>query len=61
MADLVIRQVRSANGSNGAQRETLRSLGLGKIGRSVTHKDNPQTRGMVRRVSHLVELGGKES
>jgi large subunit ribosomal protein L30 len=61
VADLVIRQVRSANGSNKAQRETLRSLGLGRIGKRSTHTDNPQIRGMVRRVEHLVELGEEKS
>lgn len=61
MADLVIRQVRSANGSNTSQRETLRSLGLGRIGKRATHSDNPQIRGMVRRVEHLVELGEEKS
>ncbi len=57
MAELLIRQVRSANGSSPSQRETLRSLGLGKIGRSSSHTDNIQLQGMLRVVSHLVEVG----
>ena len=56
MADLTVRQIRSANGSNSAQRETLRSLRLGRIGRSAKHTDTPQIRGMINRVSHLIEL-----
>jgi large subunit ribosomal protein L30 len=50
----VIKQVRSANGSNGRQRDTLRSLGLRGIGKSVEHEDTPQLRGMVHAVRHLV-------
>jgi large subunit ribosomal protein L30 len=56
MAELSIKQVRSANGSSGAQRATLRSLKLGRIGREAKHADSPQVRGMIRAVSHLVEV-----
>ena len=38
------------------QRATLRALGLGRIGRRVEKNDSPQLRGMVRAVSHLVEV-----
>jgi large subunit ribosomal protein L30 len=51
-----VTQVKSKNGANHAQRETLRSLGLRKIGQSVEVKDNEQTRGMLHRVRHLVEV-----
>ena len=56
MADLVIKQVRSVNGTNPAQRETLRSLRLGRIGRSSKHGDTTELRGMLRVVGHLVEV-----
>ena len=56
MADLVIKQVRSVNGTSPAQRETLRSLRLGRIGRSVERPDSPELRGMLNVVSHLVEV-----
>jgi large subunit ribosomal protein L30 len=56
-----ITQRRSANGANPAQRETLRSLGLRGIGRSVEHADSPELRGMIRVVSHLVESGEVEA
>jgi large subunit ribosomal protein L30 len=56
VADLVIKQVRSANGTNPAQRETLRSLRLGRIGRRVERPDSPELRGMLNVVSHLVEV-----
>jgi len=51
-----ITQRRSANGSNRATRETLRSLGLRGIGRTVEREDGPELRGMLRVVSHLVEV-----
>jgi large subunit ribosomal protein L30 len=51
-----VTQTKSKNGSNHAQRETLRSLGLRRIGQTVDVKDNPQTRGMLHRVRHLVKV-----
>ena len=56
---LVIRQIKSANGANGKQRDTLRSLGLRGINRSVEREDSPQLRGMVHAVQHLVEVEEK--
>ncbi|HWV86867.1 MAG TPA: 50S ribosomal protein L30 [Capillimicrobium sp.] len=53
-----VTQVKSRNGANHAQRETLRSLGLRRIGHTVEVKDNPQTRGMLHRVRHLVKVDG---
>jgi large subunit ribosomal protein L30 len=58
MADVTVTQVRSANGTSPRQRETLRSLKLGRIGRSSTHADSPQLQGMLRVVGHLVEVNG---
>ena len=40
-------------------RRTVRSLGLRKLNRTVVLKDSPTVRGMVNRVSHLLEV--KES
>jgi len=51
-----ITQVKSRNGSDKRQLDTLRSLGLRRIGQTVEVKDNEQTRGMVHRVRHLVEV-----
>jgi large subunit ribosomal protein L30 len=56
MATLVITQVRSANGGSRRQRETLRTLGLGKIGRSSERADDPTVRGLIHSVRHLVEV-----
>jgi large subunit ribosomal protein L30 len=57
MADLHLKQVRSANGASPAQRDTLRSLKLGSIGKKSTMSDSPQLQGMLRVVGHLVEIG----
>jgi large subunit ribosomal protein L30 len=56
VADVVIKQVRSTNGTNPKQRATLRSLRLGRIGRSVQRADTPELRGMLNVVDHLVEV-----
>jgi large subunit ribosomal protein L30 len=56
MADVQLKQVRSPNGASVAQRATLRSLNLGRIGREAKHPDTPQLRGMIRAVKHLVEV-----
>jgi large subunit ribosomal protein L30 len=59
MADVELKQVRSSNGASPSQRETLRSLKLGRIGASSSHADSPQLQGMLRVVRHLVEVGGE--
>jgi len=51
-----VKQIKSKNGANHAQRETLRSLGLRRIGHTVEIKDTPQARGMVHRVRHLIKV-----
>jgi large subunit ribosomal protein L30 len=56
MATLRITQVKSTNGSNPKQRETLRTLGLGKIGRTSEREDHPTVRGLVHSVRHLVKV-----
>jgi large subunit ribosomal protein L30 len=56
VSKLLIIQRRSRNGSDQRQRDTLRSLGLRRIGQSVEHQDTPQIRGMIAKVAHLVEV-----
>jgi large subunit ribosomal protein L30 len=51
-----VTQVRSTNGSNRRQRDTLRSLGLRRIGHTVEVKETPQAKGMVHAVRHLVSV-----
>jgi large subunit ribosomal protein L30 len=56
MADLKITQTRSTIGTKPKQRGTIRALGLGRIGRTVTKPDSPEVRGMISRVPHLVTV-----
>ena len=56
MAEVAIRQVRSVNGASPKQRDTLRALRLGRIGRRSTYADSPHLQGMLRVVEHLVEV-----
>ncbi len=56
MAKLRITQVRSQIGQSERHRGTIRSLGLGKIGRTVEREDSRETLGMLRKVRHLVRV-----
>lgn len=56
MSTLKITQIKSRNGANQRQRDTLRSIGLRKIGHTVEQQDSPQMRGMVHAVRHLVKV-----
>lgn len=51
-----VTQTKSKIGSNKTQLDTLRSLGLRRIGHTVEVQDNPQTRGMLHRVRHLIQV-----
>ena len=59
MSTVRVTQVRSAVGQSQKHRGTLRSLGLGRIGRSVEHTMNPALEGKLRHVAHLVRVEGK--
>ena len=54
--NLVVKQIRSTNGASPRQRDTLRSLRLGRIGRESRRADSPELRGMLRVVGHMVEV-----
>jgi large subunit ribosomal protein L30 len=56
MAALAVTQRKSRNGANKKQLDTLRSLGLRRIGHTVEVKDCDQARGMLHAVRHLVEV-----
>ncbi len=56
MAQLKVTQVKSEIGGKQNQRDTLRSLGLRRIGHTVTKEDRPEIRGMVTTVRHLVTV-----
>jgi len=47
---------RSVIGTRREHRETVRALGLRRIGQRVVRPDTPAVRGMVRAVSHLVSV-----
>ena len=53
---LKVTQVRSAIGTQQRQRDTLRSLGLRRRGRTVIVRDTPATRGRIHAVAHLVKV-----
>jgi large subunit ribosomal protein L30 len=57
MADtLKLRQVRSPKGASQKQRDALRTLGLGRIGKTAERPDDPVVHGQLRRIGHLVEV-----
>jgi large subunit ribosomal protein L30 len=56
MTQLKITQIRSKIGGKHEHRESLRSLGLKRIGHVVVKEDRPEFRGMIRAVRHLVTV-----
>ena len=56
MSQLKVTQLKSTIGEKPAARETVRSLGLKRIGHSVIKDDRPEFRGMMRAVAHLVKV-----
>jgi large subunit ribosomal protein L30 len=56
MGQLKVQQLKSTIGRKANQRETMRSLGLKRIGDTVVKEDRPEIRGMVHTVRHLVTV-----
>ncbi|MFC2711547.1 50S ribosomal protein L30 [Hoylesella oralis] len=56
MATIKIKQIKSRIGAPIDQKRTLLSLGLHKISQIVEVEDTPSTRGMIRKVHHLVNV-----
>ena len=56
MPRLKVTQTRSEIGGKRNHRETLRSLGLKRIGDVVVKEDRPEIRGMIHTVTHLVTV-----
>jgi large subunit ribosomal protein L30 len=56
VSTLKVTQRKSRNGSDKRQLDTLRSIGLRRIGHTVEVNDTPQMRGMLHKVRHLVEV-----
>jgi large subunit ribosomal protein L30 len=59
MGAVRVTQRRSKNGANKKQLDTLRSLGLRRVGHTVEVEDSEQARGMLHAVRHLVEVQEK--
>ena len=56
---VVVKQVRSQIGIMPKTKATMRTLGLRKIGDVNTLPDRPESRGMIARVPHLIEVNRK--
>ncbi|RII25871.1 MAG: 50S ribosomal protein L30 [Geobacter sp.] len=54
--EITIKLVRSHIGKPADQRAVLNGMGLNKLNKSVVLKDTPEIRGMIRKVSHLVNV-----
>jgi large subunit ribosomal protein L30 len=59
MSDLTIQLVKSLNGRLPKHVRIAEALGLRKIRQTVVRKDSPEVRGMVEKISYLVEIKGK--
>jgi large subunit ribosomal protein L30 len=57
---LEIKQIRSAIGRKRDHKDTLRALGITRMGQTVYHDDNPVIRGMVRKISYMLEVAEVE-
>ena len=53
---ITLEQIGSGIGRPGSQRETLKGLGLNRIGRRSSVADTPANRGMIAKVAHLVRV-----
>jgi large subunit ribosomal protein L30 len=56
MKHLRIKLVRSVIGRPQKQREVVKGLGLRRINSEVIREDRPETRGMIRKIPHLIEV-----
>lgn len=56
MSKIIVKQVKSLIGRPESQRKVIASLGLGRIGKTKELDDSPVVRGMIAKVSHLVEV-----
>ena len=61
MGKLKITQVRSSIRQTKRQKATVEALGLRRMHHTVVHEDTPQIRGMINKVSHLVEVSEEDS
>ena len=55
-AEIKITLVRSQIGKPSDQRAVLKGMGLTRMNKTVTLKDTPEVRGMIRKVSHMLRV-----
>jgi large subunit ribosomal protein L30 len=56
MAKIIVKQVKSTIGRPEAQIKVVKALGLGRVGKTKEITDSESVRGMIAKVSHLVEI-----
>jgi large subunit ribosomal protein L30 len=56
MAQIRIKQIKSAIDRPEKQKRTILALGLKKLNQTVVHEETPQLLGMLRKVNHLVTV-----
>jgi large subunit ribosomal protein L30 len=56
MATVTITWRKSAIGYNQDQKDTIRKLGFRRLNQTVVHEDSPAIRGMIYKVTHLVDV-----
>ena len=56
MAKIKVKQIRSAINRPIGQKRTLRALGIKKMNNVVEHEATPQIMGMIKKISHLLEV-----
>jgi len=56
LAKIKVKQKKSIIGRTEKQIRTVQALGLRKIGQVVEQEDNEKIRGMINKVSHIVEV-----
>lgn len=56
MSELKITQVKSVIDRPQRQKDTMKALGLTKMNASVVKEGSPQILGMIKKVSHLVQV-----
>ncbi len=56
MAKIIVKQLKSTIGRPEAQIKVVKALGLGRVGKTKEITDSESVRGMIAKVSHLVEI-----
>ena len=56
MKKLLIKQIKSGIGYRKKSKETLRALGFRKMNQTIEKNDTPAIRGMIKKISHLLEV-----